>query len=411
MAKRKSQRQLQEEVTLNYKQLARGRREKKQRQQVLIAVGAVSFVIVAILIVAIVSELIVKPGQPVAAVDGVEISTKRFQERVRLERALIIDRYLQFSDLFGVELASDYSGAAQLSEIELVGEQVLESLVEEALIRQGAQELGIQVSEDEVWVFLEERDGYYRNGTPTPMPTSTPRPTATPITPTDVIPTPLPSATASPLPTVVTEDAFKDLYREQTRSWEGIGVGEETYRETIETYLLTTKVREYLLEEVPRQADQVQFDVLFFVTQEEANQYLAQLDAGEVSFEELLDDLRVNMEDDIEARSLSWLPADELESNYGAAIAELAFSLEIGEYQGALATEDGRFAILQVTGHEERELSDSSLQAKEDGLFADWLEALREGAEILRYDRWKDRVPADPALDPRLLTPTPMPTV
>ncbi len=411
MAKRKSQRQLQGEVELNYKQLARQRHEKKQRQRVLVAVGVFSAVIVTILLVAIISEFVVKPGQPVAAVDSVEISTKRFQERVRLERALIIDRFLQFSDLFGVEQAYSFSGVAQLSEPELIGEQVLNSLVEEVLVRKGADDMGIQISEDELWIFMEEREGFYREGTPTPMPTSTPRPTATPITPTDVIPTPFPSATALPLPTVVTEDAFQDLYQEQLRSWQVIGVGEDTYRETIEVYLLTTKVRDRLIEEVPSKADQVEFDALFFLTRDEADQYLVQLDSGEISFKELLDDLRVNLDDDIDARSISWLPADELATNYGAAIVGVVFSLEIGEYSGVMQTGDERFVLLQVTGHEERELSDSSLQAQGDALFSAWLEELREGADILKYDLWMDRVPADPELDPRLLVPTPSPAL
>ena len=416
MAKRKPQRQ-QDDAELTYKQLARRRRERKQRRQILIGVSIVSVIVVVILLVALINELIVEPGQPVATVNGIGIPTDDFQQRVSFERSTIIDQYLQFSELFGIEQAYQFSGMSLLygfTETEIqdnyqeFGGQVLDAMVDEVLIRQAAADMEIEVSEDEVSRFLEEGYSYYRDGTPTPLPTSTPRPTATPIT--DTIATPAPTWTPRPTATVVSAEAYRELYQEKLSALDRIGVGEETLRGSVETQLLTEKVREELMEEVPREADQVSFDALVFTLPAEANLSLARLEDGE-SFEELAEEARANPERDATVQTSSWTPFDELVQSYGGAVAEAAFSLEADEWSDLVTTEDGQIMIVYVTGHEVRELSATLLRTKENELYTAWLDELRAAAEIKKYDYWTNRVPQTPALDYRYLIPTAVPTV
>ncbi len=404
MTKRRKQRQIQEEVALSHKQMARARLEKKHRQRTMLAIGSVMAVIVAILLVGMINELIIKPGQPVARVGDVEISTAAFQERVKLERHQTIALIEEYAALFGVEQV--YSIAAQLDEYELVGEQVLNGMVDETLIRQGAVELGITVSPAEVSQVIEEQVGYYRAGTPTPAPTFTPRPSPTPITPTGTVATPLPPITPRPSPTAVTEAAFNTLYQDQVRGLRRSGVDERTYRAAVELQMLVDKVREKLSVDQPTVADQVQLDVIYFATQEDANGFLDRLLSGE-AFDDLIAEARANTEDEITAGTVSWTPFEELSGRFDAATAQIAFSLEIGGYSQVVRTVDERFAILQVTDHEEREISSGTLQTREEQLFNSWLEGLRAAASIEVFDTWRNRVPRTPELDIRTLIPTP----
>jgi hypothetical protein len=350
MAKRKLQkRQQEEEAVLTYKQMARARRERKQRRQILLGVGAVVVLVVIILIVAIIVELMIKPGEPVATVSGIEIRTDEFQERVRHERSIVINQYLQFADLFGIEQAYQFSGVSALygfgetsleDNYEEFGGQVLDTMIDEILIREASPDMGLKVLEDEVSTFIEEQYNYYRDGTPTPLPTSTPRPTATPITPTDTLPTPAPSLTPRPSPTVVTEDAYKELYQTQLDALKSIDVGESVLLGSVEMQLLTDKVKANLMEDMPETAEQVEYDAMFFSTAVEASVFMARLDSGE-TFEDLITELQTDPDSPGTAVSAPWATKDEVSTSLGEEAAELLFSLEMGVLSDVTATADG----------------------------------------------------------------------
>lgn len=251
MAKRKQQRKEKADAALTYKQLARVRMERKHRRRMLFASAGIATIVTIILVVAVVNELVIKPGQPVATVNGTNIATEKFQERVRLDRSQTIEQILQYAQIFGVEQVTSF--AAQLDDYEAVGEQVLDNMADEVLIKEGAAELGVSVSEDEVLQYLEEQVGYYRNGTPTPAPTLTPLPSPTPIT--DTVTTPVPTRTPLPTPTVVTEEAFNEFFQQQLDVLKQIGVSRSTYLDVLKTQLLVDKIRTRLMEGEPVEAE------------------------------------------------------------------------------------------------------------------------------------------------------------
>ncbi len=413
MAKRK-RRQAREDSVQSYKELARARREGKARRRLLVAVAAVSAVVVGILLAGIINELAVKPSQPVAKVGEAEITTAEFRERVHLERALIIDQFFELADLYGLDVAYQFSGIGQLYEaspsglsdryIEF-GEAVLDSMVDEALIRRGAAEMGVSVAEEKVSQLVEEREGYYRRGTPTRPPTSTPWPTPTPITSTNAAPTQAPTLTPRPSPTVVTQAGFDQLYQERLRELRRAGAGEEVYRATLEIRLLEERVRERLMEDVPLEADQVEFDLLSFASADDADGYLPRLDAGE-SFDNLMEEARSDPEDGFNAASVPWTTLGDLSQRVGNVISVVAFSQEVGAYSRVVESPEGDRVILRVTAHEVRELSDGARRSMENDLYSDWLEGLREATVMEKYDYSRDRVPRDPRLDRTRLIPT-----
>lgn len=397
----KQQRKEKTESTLTYKQLARVRVEKRHRRRMLIVSAAIAAVVIIILLVAIINELVIKPGQPVASVGGTDITTEQFQGRVRLERSQTIELILQYADIFGVEQV--YGIAAQLDQHEVFGEQVLDEMVDEVLIRDGAATMGVSVSDVEVSRYLEEQVGYYRDGTPTPQPTLTPAPSPTPITST--VATPAPTRTPLPTPTLVTEESYTERYQQQVDLLEQIGVNEDTYLDVVEIQLLEAKVRDRLMEGQPVEAEQVEAEVLVFANEADVNSYLERLQGGE-SFADLVTEARADSEDAINASTIPWTPREELSESYSPEVVEIIFSLAIGETSDVLVSADEQYLIFYVTGHEERPLGASTLATREDNLFTDWLEGLREAAEIEKHDRWRNRVPREPELDQRLLVPT-----
>jgi hypothetical protein len=58
--------------------------------------------------------------------------------------------------------------------------------------------------------------------------------------------------------------------------------------------------------------------------------------------------------------------------------------------------------ILQVIGHEVRTLDSNDFEQLRQLEFTNWLESVREQAEIEIFDRWQGVVPAEPTLPPEL---------
>jgi peptidyl-prolyl cis-trans isomerase D len=121
-----------------------------------------------------------KPRQPVARVNGESITTREFQARVRYARNSIIQRWYetyQFSQMFGDDPSTQQYFSSTLNQLavqlqgNLLGQQVLDALIDEALIRQEAARRGISVSAEELDRSVQEFFGFYRDGTPTPEPT------------------------------------------------------------------------------------------------------------------------------------------------------------------------------------------------------------------------------------------------
>ncbi|HEX9333778.1 MAG TPA: SurA N-terminal domain-containing protein, partial [Anaerolineales bacterium] len=150
--------------------------------------------------------------EPVAEVNGVKITTGEWQERVKFQRAQLLNLYNQYG-FYQQNFGFDYSQqmqqiVSQLQSPETIGQQVLDQMGDEILIRQEAQKRGITVSEDEVEKMIQEKLNFFPNGTPTPTvtPTEFSFPTLTSqqltLAPSTSTPTEAPTATATPTATL-----------------------------------------------------------------------------------------------------------------------------------------------------------------------------------------------------------------
>src|SRR5574341_2649918 len=153
---------------LSRKQLSRAQREARFRRWVLIGSAVTVVGVIGVLIFGQYYEQNIVPNRAVATVNAEEITLSQLQTQMR---------YIDYVQLGGQPLAQFGTDAAGL------GQYVLDLLVDEALIRQKAAELGVEVTDAEVEEEVQLGFGYDA-GEPEPTATPTPRqiartPTAT----------------------------------------------------------------------------------------------------------------------------------------------------------------------------------------------------------------------------------------
>lgn len=414
------------------KHMARLEREQRQRRMIIIATGVVLITVVALIAYGIISELFLQPRQPVATVNGDEISTRDFQAMVRFNRQQLVDSALstfQFLQMFQDNPETQASFVNQLSQIQsqltpsLIGQQSLDTMIDDKLIRQEAAKRGITVSENEVDQAFQEALGFYPEGTPSPTPTLPTLPTSTlsalqktlvPPTPTltaTSVPTTtatlvatgtateVPTITPTSLPTLTPTEYTLDAYQEQyqtivTNFEESINFGENELRGVLESQLYLRKVQESVLEDLDILPVEEQVWARHILVEDEdtANSVLDRLDNGE-DFCELASELSTDTSNKERCGDLGWFGRSVMVSEFE----EAAYALEIGETSDPLETQFG-WHIIQKLGHEERPLSSAEYQGLRDQSFNTWLTDLRENADIVINDNWIAIVPTEPDL-------------
>jgi parvulin-like peptidyl-prolyl isomerase len=245
--------------TLSRKQISRRAREKRQLRWIWIGVAVLTALVVVILAVG----LIVQSQQAIAIVNGEPVRVSDYQKRLSF-------------------WASNYNsnagpGAFARLEAEQKNsfyQQVADSLIQEALIRQEADKNGVSVSEQEIEIEIEEQwFGHYRNP-PTPTPSPTPSSEATPSAET----TPLPTATPD------TPEAYQANYEEFVENvLKPAGVSEAEFRDLVRNSLLYDKMQPILVPSVPAEEEQINFRYIVATDALQAAQKRADLEAGVTS--------------------------------------------------------------------------------------------------------------------------------
>lgn len=390
--------------TLTRKQRSRLDREKQMQRALIWGVSVVAMLVIGILGYGIVAEKIIKPREPVAIVGQSPITTAEFQARVKFRRLQLENqlRYLyqqqqalgaQGSDSAGQSL-QDYiqsqisSLDAQLAHenAEIIGEQVLDRMIQERLVAQEAERRGIEVTSHEVQEEIQAGFGY--NPDATPMPAASPPLTAT-QTLTASEPTPAPTATQ------MTESDFRELYNTYIRQGlRPLGISEQQYRSWIQASLLIEKLREDIKEELPSEAEQVTLRFLSVNSEDQAAELAQRLDGGE-DFEALAEEVEADEEQPGYSSELSWLPRELLENRLGEELADRAFSLDVGDHSEPVGVgeQSQTYYIIVVTGREMRDVEDSVRDQMAEDAFQSWLDAQQS---LVERKSIENRVPTEP---------------
>ncbi len=418
-------------------------REKEKRQKRIIIIGTV-IVLVAVLglvIYGVFDLNVLQPKKTVIELGSRSINATEFKQRVRYQRFQMISQAIQLVQ-FQQSLGGDPQTASyfqqqlmqisqQLNQPSVIGQQVIQTLTDELIILEEADEMGITLSDQEFEEELQGLFGYYPGGTPTPQATFVPIPTSTltsqqltlmpntptptqgetetetdeeaPLTPTatstqETEGDPDPTATPMIQPTEYTYD----LYQENYQQWidqlqEEAGIEEETFRGMARSYLIRQKVREKVTSEVERTQEQVWACHILVEDEETAQEVLSKLEGGE-SFADLAAEYSIDTSNKDNRGCLGWFGKGAMVP----AFEEVVFSLEIGEISEPIQTQYG-WHIIQVLGHEERPVSQDTYQQLKDQTFRDWLAEKRQEYEPEIAENWEKYVPSEPDMPPELL--------
>mgnify|MGYP001335297787 FL=1 len=140
------------------KHLARDEREKRQLKVIMVVTLSVLIIVLFLLAYGLIDSYLIKPNKVVASVGEVKITAGEFQKNVKYSRLNQINQaysYYQYAQIFG-EMGSSFLTTSQqivtqLSDSVSFGSQVLDQMIDDVLIREEAQKLGITVSAEEVF--------------------------------------------------------------------------------------------------------------------------------------------------------------------------------------------------------------------------------------------------------------------
>ena len=443
------------------KHMARVERENLQRKYILWTSGVVLALVIGFILYGVLEQTVLKPRQPVARVNGESITTQEFQARTRYARNSIIQRWYEtysFSQMFGDDPSTLQYFSSTLNQLSVqlqgisLGQQVLDQLVEEALIRQEAARRGISISKEELDKSVQEFFGYYVDGTPTPAPTDvvlptptlsltqlallpptpTPGPTDTPeiepeqeavetqaaeeeqaeeqateppvveeqLTETPAEPEepaePTATLAPSPTPTTYSQELFQENYQESlTYLSENLGMSESEFRYMIENQMLRTKVLEVITADISAEQEQVWARHILVPDAETAQEVLDRLQAGD-DFAALAAEYSMDGSG-TSGGDLGWFTRDMMVAEFS----EAAFNLEIGEISQAVESQFG-FHIIQVLGKDVFPLTGTQLDQLRETRFQEWLADQREASQAEIFDRWVEVTPSQPAIPAEL---------
>lgn len=421
--------------------LSHAEREAELQRMILWGTGAVLGIIILIIAIALIKSMLIDPARSVAIVNGEKISVKQYQDRVRLERLILIEQINARADeIIDLGYATDLNDAlgqlyqfdpafqAAWEELNLrdqMGLRVLNDMIDDILVRQEAERLNITVSQEEI---DEQINTFFRfdaiewtapvpdaeataettpdppTPTPTPFvsptPTSTPTETPTPETTVEATLTPIPFPTIAPAPTRTFEertatfeanlDAFYKAVRRET------GMSREEADAYFETQALRVALSKVVIEPETTTV-WVNARHILVNTEAEALDIIAALNAGE-SFARLANVASIDTGSGAQGGDLGW--ADT--ANYIPEFAEAVKTLPIGAISEPVQSTYG-YHIIQVREREERDVADYLIESNRVEAFEEWVNDLRnrEGNTYEIKDIWFDYVPSDPPYAPR----------
>jgi hypothetical protein len=366
------------------KQIAIGRKQARQNRIIWISVGSLAIVVVAILAIGVISEVLVKPNQPVATVNGVKIPTDDYQNLLRYQRynlhASIADAQEVISNLDPEDEQSEILGTIYQQQLEqlqtslaLAPQTALDELIEDELIQQKAEELGISASEAEVeeTIFNDIQQAMAQSP-------------QVPITGTEEIPTP------TPLPQSQVNEIYDSIVN-------NIGLSDQAFRDIIQRSLLRTKVQEALASQVPTTGLVAHVQLIQTDTRDKATEAQARIEAGEaftvVAQEVSSDTLTVSAGGD-----LGWVTTGELPARYGQEVEDTAFSAEIGTVV-LVESNDQYYLVLVVERDENGPIPEGVLSARQNAALDNWLTERVEAPDVQIERLLEDsQIPDDPFL-------------
>jgi parvulin-like peptidyl-prolyl isomerase len=408
---------------LHKKHVARLQRENQQSRIILYSFIGIVVAVLLLLGYGFLDMNYLQLQKPVAKVGNVEILVNQFEPRVRMERQQLLaqyNQYAQYGQIFGMDVQTQLDQIqSQLDAPEIIGQSVLDQLINEQLIRLEAEKRGITVSDAELADMKQSSFSYYPNGTPTSAPTATevvmpeipaeafkvvtitptPIATTTPeVTPTvaatlatEATATAAPTSTPEPTATPYTQQGFESQFSESQTAMTKLGLKEKDYLALFDIQILQKKVKDAITADVQHTAKQVWARHILVADEATALSVIEKLNNGgdfaALAKEFSTDGSAANGGD------LGWFGTGAMIPEFEAA----AFALEkSGDYTPTPVASQYGFHIIQLIAQQDRPLTADQYETAKNKVYQDWLTAAREEYGVEIFDVWKDRVPTEP---------------
>jgi hypothetical protein len=314
----------------------------------------------------------------------------------------------------------------QLNTPNTIGQNVLDNMVDDILIRQEANKRGITVTTAEIDKAMQNAFGYFPSGTPTPTitptepptealnatqlalvtitptPSATPEntatatstpggptftPTAAPVTPT-VTPTQAPSAT----PTPYTLQGYQTRVKTTLDNLKSIGFTESDLRYIVTAQLYRQKLQDDITKNLKPEEEMVWARHILVANEATAKTVETRLKTED--FAKVAAAMSIDTANKDKGGDLGWFGKSDMVAEFSNA----AFALKVGEISQPVKSTSG-YHVIQVLGHEVRPLDAAAFTTLKSKTFQDWLTTANKATNITRYDTtWQARVPTEPVL-------------
>ena len=394
----------------NRKFLAQKEKENLQKRIIIISTIAVLAIVFGLVVYGVLDRFVFSPKQTVLSLEGETIKADVFEQQVRWHRRsriIEIDQLLMTiqqlggtPDIFSYFADQLNLSVTQLEQPLLIGQEVLQSLSQDLILRVEAKELGIKIDHDQIDRELREAFGFFIDGTPTPAVTlAPPEPTEDDQedTSTDGEGSPDPTATPLLVPTEYTEELFTSNYEGFVDSIKSDGIKESTIRTVISMAVLQQEVWDAVTADVVQTQEQVWIQHILVETEETALEVLDKLTDGDL-FEDLAAEFSLDESNAELGGDLGWFSLGQMVEPFE----EAAFALDEGEISDPVQTDFG-WHILKSNGKEDRLLDSNAYQELRNQRFSEWL--TEKGAQYQPEinENWSKYVPSEPSLPPNYL--------
>jgi foldase protein PrsA len=344
MAKESKKRRKTDQATQQTKkQIAFSRKEARQNRIILICIGVLAAIVVLILAFGLIREFGLKPGEPVAIVNGTKIRTDDYEDLVASRSySLLLNLQAIDTSQEGSELFTSY----YQQQLDFVPQAALEELIEDALIQEEADKLGLAVSDEEVQeaIFAQPQ---------------------TPITDTESIPTPIP------------QEELNARYRTSLRQMD---VSDAQFREIVRRSLLRGKLQEALASQVETTGLVAHAQIIETETEAEAQDALGRIEGGE-DFAIVAQEVSTDTRTAENGGDLGWVTTGQISSRYGEDLEKATFSMSPGDIR-VVQSNEMWYVVELVDLNENGPLPEDVLSVRQANALSDWLEARKASPDV-----------------------------
>jgi foldase protein PrsA len=206
---------------------------------------------------------------------------------------------------------------------------LLNEVAQEELMRQGAPEKGVDLSEEAIDAEVRRQEN---------------------------------------VPDDADQKTFATAYRKAVRD---SGLSTEAYRDVIAAGMAATAIQSKFGEEAPKTADQVRFRAIVLTTEDDAKATLERLRNGE-DFATVAGEVSLDTASREKGGEVDWTPRGVVDS----ALDQALFSLEVGQISDIITGQTALFIVQVLERQDQRETTDSQRSILANRAEGEWLSQL-----------------------------------